>query len=359
MLWFPAMRVWPVGRAINAIKADDTSFMDIMLWFTYPWLAILAVIVVHELGHLVAGWSAGLKFVIIRFGPIEITSPLRISFQPGRIRGASGWTSMFPATTKRVRDRLLVLLVGGPLANLLSSMALICLVQNRSAFLDWFAFLSMVIGLANLVPFQRLNLVSDGKRILMLLRGDGQGERWMAILQLAGELRNGAMAEDLNPELLVMATAIRDDSPDTVIAHLIAYSASWYTGSDPDTARLMETCFQYSPFAPAMVREALFADAGVFQARKRKRADLAQGWLADLPTKTQVPGLRERVEAAILEAQDNCQGALRKLDEVESAILTLPDRQQRSVSLKWLQRWRTELSDKLNTQFTVQGRATV
>jgi len=46
------------------------------------------------------------------------------------------------------------------------------------------------------------------------------------------------------------------------------------------------------------------SDAAVFLARKRKRADLAEQWLDALPQVTQVPWLRIRAEAGILEAEE-------------------------------------------------------
>jgi hypothetical protein len=50
-------------------------------------------------------------------------------------------------------------------------------------------------------------------------------------------------------------------------------------------------------------REALMSDAGVFQARRRKRIELVEQWLAMIHQTTEFPGLRPRVEAAILEAK--------------------------------------------------------
>ncbi len=339
----------PVKRLLDAITEPMPSGAAFFFsLFACPWLAIVAVVIVHELGHLIGGWAAGLKFVSVRFGPIQVTRPFRVSFQRRQRTGASAWTSMAPSSTKSLRTRLVLMVVTGPAFNLLSGLAVILLVNTLSAFLSWFAFMSMLVGICNLFPFHRLSLVSDGKRLAMLLQRGARGERWMATLQLAADLRNGVQPEDLRPDFLAMATAIRDESPDTVTGHLLAFSSSWYIGPDAETARLLEVCLQYASFASPMLREVVLADAAVFQGRKRKLADLAGEWLADLPEKTQFPGLRQRVEAAILEAQGDVQGSLRKLGEVEICMLSLPDQQQRAVSLRALQRWRAELLEKLN-----------
>src|SRR5262249_57160803 len=95
--------------------------------------------------------------------------------------------------------------------------------------------------------------------------------------------------------------------------------------------------------APPAVREALMSDAAVFQARRRKRADLADQWLATMPARTQHRWFRSRAEAAILEAKGDIAGALEKLTEVEAAILTFPESAQRETLLRLLRRWKAEL----------------
>ncbi len=85
------------------------------------------------------------------------------------------------------------------------------------------------------------------------------------------------------------------------------------------------------------------SDAAVYQARRRKRADLADQWLAEIPTKAQMPWVRYRAEAAILEAKGDFDGAAGKLAEVEAAILKLPENAHRDTLLGLLNRWKSEL----------------
>ena len=73
------------------------------------------------------------------------------------------------------------------------------------------------------------------------------------------------------------------------------------------------------------------SDAAVFQARTRKRVDLAEEWLEMIPQGTEFPGLRPRVEAAILEARGDFDGALKKLEEIEMLFLGIPDEGLREV----------------------------
>jgi hypothetical protein len=95
--------------------------------------------------------------------------------------------------------------------------------------------------------------------------------------------------------------------------------------------------------AAPILSESLMSDAAVFQARRRKRTDLADQWLAGIPVKTQHSWFRTRAEAAILEAKGNVDGAVRKLAEVEAAILTLRRNAQRDASLRLLEPWKSDL----------------
>jgi hypothetical protein len=56
------------------------------------------------------------------------------------------------------------------------------------------------------------------------------------------------------------------------------------------------------------MRAGLISEAAVFQARRRKRADFAEKWLADLPAQTPFPWFRSGAEAAIREARDDLEG---------------------------------------------------
>jgi hypothetical protein len=206
-----------------------------------------------------------------------------------------------------------------------------------------FIITSVAGGLGDLVPFRTWFAVSDGSRIWMLLRQPEQGQRWLALMTLVAEIKSGVLPEALSADCLARAVAVRDDSLDTVTAHALASSAAFHQHKDTEAGYLLETCLRYSGHS-ARLPEALMSDAAVFQARRRKRADLAKQWLADMPVTPPFLWLRSRVEAAILEAQGDVEGASRKLEETEKAIHSFPSGAQREISLRLLERWKSELS---------------
>jgi hypothetical protein len=312
MVWSPGF-LEVSGRALEPVK----NFFDKLyegwdaLWVVVELPIILfAVIVVHEIGHLLLGLVAGFRFVSIQFGSLRIDSPFRISFRTLPKTGPSGFVHMIPGTSQSLRSRALLFWAGGPFANLVAATVFLLYPGHSFRGAELFAGLSALTGVGNLVPFQRLSMTSDGKRILSILRNDQQTERLLSLLQLIAELRDGTAPEDLSQDFLAKAIAFKDDSQDTVAAYAVAYAAASYKHSVDERAQLLETCLQYSSFASHEVREALKSDAAVFQARKRKRIDLAEQWQSEMAEKQHMPWLKLIVQAAILEAKGVLSGAL-------------------------------------------------
>jgi len=351
MIWSPsflplAERITrPANHFIDTtLHSISSDWEGLIIAVVLPFL-LFAVIVVHEIGHLVCGLCVGFGLTSVGFGPVRINPPFRISFKLKSEIGASGFVRMIPGKSENLCSRAMIFVLGGPFANLLVG-TIILFLKLGGTVSECFAALSIIVGLGNLVPFGRVGLISDGKRMLMLLKKAGQGERWLAILQLVAELRSGIEPENLSPDFIAKATAVKDGSPDTAVGYGLAYAGAWHQNASDRAAQLLETCLEYSQFSAPIMREALRSDAAVFQARKRDRIDLAEQWLSEVPEKTLLPGLRLRAQSAILEAQGNLEGALKKLDEVETALMTIHDSYQRPVSLRFLQKWRRELLEK-------------
>jgi hypothetical protein len=329
------------------IVLDDAATFRFGLSALLIFLLLMAAIAIHESGHLLVGLAVGFGFNGMNIGPIQIEPPFRISRNRGAITGRTGWlggaVSMLPKKTEQLRLRALVLTSAGPAANLLSACVVFLLPYSKGFASNSFIFVSTLAGIISLLPAPGLATHSDGGRIRMLLQSRGRGERWLAMLKLSVEIAEGVPFESLSPDFLAKAIAIRDNSPDTVSAHLLAYSVAWWQRRDADAAQFLETSLEYSGFTAPFMRDILISNASIFQARKRKRADLAEQWLAILPRITVTPGLCARAEAGILEAKGDIEGALKKLDEVETLTLAQPNDVRRKLSLESLSRWRSEL----------------
>ena len=332
-----------LNNAIGKIFPSNLIGYEILLPFIFSWLALFAAVAVHELGHLLAGVATRFRLLYVQLGRVQIRPPFHVKWRRKGLPGATGFTAMVPADARKLRLRALIMLFGGPAANLITVLPLAFLPSHHSLFASWFIVISVAVGLLNLLPFRSMAVISDGKRILMLLRNSRQGERWLALLQLVNDLRSGVDHEQLNPEFVAIATAVQDDSPDTVSAHTIAFSAAFEKHDDPEAARLLEICLRHSGCVGPALREAAFLNAAIFQAERRKHADLAEQWLTELPAKSLFPQSRLNAQGAILQTRGDIPGALKKLDESEAMVLRLPPSPRREASLRSLQKWRAEL----------------
>lgn len=307
----------------------------------------LAAVLVHELGHALVGVAVGFRFLSLRISRIEIHKGFRVVRYRGTGGGSGGWfggwANLLPDRTDRLSLRALAMLAAGPAANLLSAFVILQLPFSNGLFGRFFVLFSLILGLVNLVPFRSQAVHSDGARIWMLLRNRGRGERWLAMMRLLPEIVAGAPPDTWPAGFVAKAIAVRDDSPDTVTAHSIAYSVAFGGHQNDEGARCLEVCLRYSSFAAPPIREALMCDAAIFQARRRRRIDLAEQWRAALPAKTELPGLHQRAEAAILEAGGDVEGALNKLYECGRLVGAHPNPAQREAFFHSLNRWLSEL----------------
>ena len=310
-------------------------------------LGLSSPIVVHEMGHAIAGKVLGFRILAIRAGYFQIDLPFHMQWsRTHSFPGAKGFVVLVPAHSQRLRPRAIGVYAAGPLANLASAAMVTVLLPQSTLFSISFAVISTFQGVVNLIPFRVHGVLTDGKRVLMLLRNSKQCERWLALKQLVADMRSGVEADHLRADFIAIATAVQDDSPDTVSAHTIAYYAAFYRHEDAEAGRLLEVCLKYSCFAGPLMREAVLTDAVIFQARRRKRVDLAEQWFAELPQKMFFPEHRFHAESAILEAKGDVAGALKKLDDAEAVVLKSVEPHRRELSLKYLRRWRAEMQQE-------------
>jgi hypothetical protein len=330
-------------------------WVPIAQWLDEPWtgarivsvclssfIAVVATVLIHEVGHVLGGLATGFRFLSLRVGPLVFERSFRISWYRGPGAASSGLARMMPGKRDNLRLRALVFIVAGPGANLLSAGLVFALPTAKGFSSTALLIVSVVTFVGSFVPFRSPVGLSDGSRIWMLWRNHGAGERWLALMKIEAESQEGVLTEKGLAEHIAKAIAVRDPSPETVLAHAFAFSAAINRRQDHEAGELLETCLRYSSYAPPSQRDGLISDAAVFQARLCKRADLAAQWLADLQS-TPIPRLRVRAEAAVLEAQGDTAGALSKLDEYEAALLSLPNRAQREMLLRGLSTWRCEL----------------
>ncbi|HEY7402064.1 MAG TPA: M50 family metallopeptidase [Candidatus Angelobacter sp.] len=323
--------------------SGNHSAVGWVLFLPCVFVATFLAVAIHESSHALVGVLAGFHFNSLRIGRIQLDRPFRISLYRGRGTGAGGWASLFPVKQDKLILRTVLMLLAGPFSNLISVVLLYALPYPKGMFSAWFIYVSLLLGVMNLFPFRSRAVISDGGRILMLLGNRARGERWLAIIKLVEEMRQGVPQENFSPEFLAKAVAIQDKSPDTFTAHALAYAAAFWQHKNEEAAEALEICLRYSNLVAPSQRQGIMVDTTIFLARRRRQIDLAEKWLADVSQKTEYPWLRLRGEAAILEAKGDISGAIQMLDEVENMILATPNQALREMSVRGVRRWKAEL----------------
>lgn len=332
----------PIDQALRAI-VFEVQDVGVIRFAGVAALALFAAIAIHEAGHAIAGWLVGFTVHSIRIWRLQLELPRTFSFYRGPGGGAGGWAICTPSTTDALATRAALMLVAGPAANLVSGAIVYLLPQSGALAPLVFVAWSFLLGFTNLLPLRTGPFFSDGYRILMLLFDSARGKRWLALLTLSKEVVDGVPPECFSDEFLAAATAVKDDSSDTVSAHALAYAAAFRHRRYDEAAQCLEACLRYSSRTSAALRQALMADAAVFQGRCRGNPALAQAWLDDMPPKAAVAWHRLWAEAGVLQARGDREGVLAKLDAIERMIRDLPSPYQK-FSLASVARWRSDLA---------------
>jgi hypothetical protein len=338
------LAAWGREHLLQKLEADGSG-TGLVLATGSALAAVLAVIFVHEAGHVAGGLCAGFRFHSMALGPLKLDRSLRLSRHRGPLAWSGGWVGMAPARRDRLRLRAMVLVMAGPAANLICGCAVLLAPFTKGLAAEVFVLSSIAAGLIELLPIRSGAVTFDGWKVLRLVSDREWTGRWLASLALAADLQRGVRPEDLPAGDLAKAVALRDASADTVSAHALAYSAAFHQHADAEAARLLEICLQHAGHAAPALRQGLMSEAAVFQARRRKRLDLAEAWLSALPAATELPWQRTRAEAAVLEARGDLQGASSKLDEYEGMLRSVPlaSEAQRAALLSIVRRWKSEL----------------
>jgi hypothetical protein len=336
-----------IGGAV-AVSAFHGRPAIVRRWLTDGWLQWLQDF--FEQPPLRAFLTVACAFLVARIAPLggHVLAASAFGFRlqpalPVRGRGrlldavARGMITT-PMTAEGLASRWAAMALAGPTASVLSGCFLLLLPLPAAA--GWIVILT---GLGLLIPSRTRSGRTPGAELWMLLADRPRTERCLALLELDHAFERGVLPEALSQELLAKAIAVRDESPETAAAHALAYSSAIHRGRLADAEHFLETCLRYSRTLPPAFREALRSDAAIWQARRRKRIDLAQQWLAEIPARPELPWVRTEAEAALLEARGDVDGALAKSDEGERQIRALIGGPRGELSSTLMERWRSEV----------------
>jgi hypothetical protein len=172
-----------VGTAAIFIAPDVGSFVPVFLSLSV--LYLFAGVLIHELGHVVAALAGRWRVHQIVVGSIGFAPrALKWTLERRTAGGSSdlgGWVLATPRPSNVNRSGEIMFLLGGSLANLLST--LLCLAVASflrdpiaAALVLGFSAVSLVLGLVNLIPWRgRGETKSDGELLKQVTQRKQQG----------------------------------------------------------------------------------------------------------------------------------------------------------------------------------------
>jgi hypothetical protein len=316
----------------------------------------------HESGHLLAGLLSAFRLTQIRIGPLHLGKHAHCgepycgdvltlgvaAFEP-RVADPSG---------SALRRRLLFLVLGGPVANLMMAGAL-----ELSAFffqpgfviafgMHLAAFFSALIAVAALLPdANRHGNFSDGARLLMLLKNDDKADRWLSTIRCQSALNRGQHPRDWDEVSVARAAAVVDDSRDAFIARWLAYLWAAERQDITCATKYLEGALEVLAYSTAKMRDHLFLEAAVFQAWFRDNPSKALFWVYRIRNKKLNRLQKQRLDIGLLWAEGRLFDAWEKLGTGYLAELReLPASPGRALAEESAAEWKRQMESRMLTR---------
>jgi Zn-dependent protease len=274
-----------LGLGISILYIKDRTILSALAPWQWPVVLVgsfYAIIISHELGHLIAGWLMGFELNLFHISPISLQrKPTGWKLVFNTKVQAVGYISMIPRSYERIHQRLRNFILGGPLGNL--ALNVICgIVLSQPLAPVWQRFftltagLSLLLGLLNLIPFEDKHLQSDGARLKMIRHQPQQAERWIAAISLSSAMVRGVRPRDWDAAAVERALACPDRSQDHILALLMAYMwAEDHDNYDQSQAYIEHLLTTY-PYASPHHQAVILAQGAFFYSYRRHNLNLAR-----------------------------------------------------------------------------------
>jgi len=269
-------------------------------------VSLIVAVLVHELGHVVAGYLVGLRVARVHLGPLEIRDHGRPRVR--LVRSLQAGVVLVPfdraAALGPLRWGLIVSTAAGPLSGLVSGVVMISLagglrLGDPFSLLQAVAQMSLILGALNLLPLRSGDQLADGRRILSLLVRNRECGQILAATLMLAEALSGRRPREWDPALL----AVMERSPEDVFARLVLYEAAIDRGDIEVAGRHLDAAVVLRKEKWTAADAILFTEAAYFTARHRGDARAARSWLGFAHGGPVQGYTRARAEAAVLCAE--------------------------------------------------------
>lgn len=288
-------------------------------------LISLTVAAVHEFGHWLAGRSVGLRLSYLAIGPLKFIRQSDHWRIYRRSQFTGGFILMSLDKVRRVRRRLMIWVIGGPAASLITGAVALgaCRAERVGGHariglpVAAYAVLSLLAGIQSMRNLRFRGYSSDGVLFRTLWSSYEGAKQQIAAHALQTQDSKGWEAPLWNRRWMSVASAPSAMHPTSFHTDWLQY----YLSFDPQIAgECLERCLAGLALLPPDQREEnldqMFLEAAAFMAWHRNDAEKAHTWF-DRVTRLEraSPMLRKRAQIALNCARRDFDTALAELNE--------------------------------------------
>lgn len=352
----------PGLRAVISRVSTEIGSMDFWIALLAPVAACLSAAAMHEIGHLVTGYFAGFRIKRVQICPLYFGKHSNCGEPYCGDVLTVGLAALQPRDSGQsdasLRQRLLALSLGGPIANLLLAAALGLAPEFlQSGFLLNFALrvgaaFSALVAITALLPdVNRRGSFSDGARLLMLLKNDEKAARWLSNIRCQIALNQGKHPRGWDETCVTQSAAVNDNSGDSFAARWMAYLWAAERQDITCATKYLEGALESLSYATPKLRNNLFLEAAVFQAWFRDNPSKALFWVYRIRNKKLSRLQKQRLDIALLWAEGRLFDAWEKLCLGYLQLLReLPESPGRHLAEESALEWKRQMESRMLTR---------
>ena len=339
--------------AAIVVVNQNYSFLLVLLGFL-P--ALLLAVAIHECGHLLFGWCAGLAFRGVEIGPFCLLRIRGKWFLRARPRIYIGGAHMVLRRIRRIRRQLVICTLGGPITSYGFTLLAFTLGEvyrpsdayGWTTFLEFSAFLSLIIAFFSTFPYRTRIGGNDAYLLRQLLASKAGCVHMIA----AHATFFAASVELIPPAYFERWCKLASLHPE---AGCSPFNVSWNAyreAKDPSVAAgHLEQLLRLSGCLDVQMRNHLVAEAAFFTGHNRPSSGQCSVWLRRTRHLEWLDPLsRIRLDVAFAESRHEFVRALAICDSGLALIrANLNGPNSAKIESKWVE-WKREIEAKLTPE---------
>jgi hypothetical protein len=278
---------------------------------------LFIAILLHELGHMIAGLLTDHRVVRVQVGPFffeddpQKDAP-RVGFKPLLGTGMGGFVLMLPRDFADLRLRTLITILGGPAASVGSGT--LGLVAFALMFggdftpvtmhtVGLFSMLSILLGMINLIPVRTPTFQTDGGQVVPLVVGGKHAQYQVARRSLTTLEALGTRARDLPPGLIKRMLVLQNKSQNHIEGLMMAYRHFEDANRFEQAGKFLAQAVTLAKRHPKRAMQGVYGEAAYFWAFYYRKPELAKSFYRKVKKRRLPPASKYIYSAAIALAE--------------------------------------------------------